>query len=424
MKTGKFVDLIKKGETEKIEFKSQISKKIGEEICALQNTHGGYIFIGVTDEGKIIGCNLKRSKEKVSQHLNNITPPTKVKFHQIEIDSKQVLGVEVSSSDQLCAIGGNVYIRAGTSKRPLSLQEIMTQAAETLLFEMDRTPIPGEKVNQQLVEQFLSKARIDVYKPKKYLEQIGVETKEGTLTLAGFLFFTETPQSKLPHTSIRLLYKDGSWKRITGPLSKMIKEIEKEFEDLFRQVSVQPGFKRIDIQEYPMKAVREGVVNALVHRNYAIKSEIFIVFDEKGLKIKNPGSFPPGSTPSNPQPVPRNPILYELMFQSGYVERQGRGIELIYDECRKHPFVSAEYNMQDNFTTLIFHKQKKSLTDKEKEILSILAKGEKTASELSKDLDVSKPTVLKSIENLLEIGFVKKMGKGPSTRYKISNSLK
>lgn len=423
MKIEKFLDLIKKGENERIEFKSRISKDIGEEICALGNSNGGHIFIGVDDEGNIVGCNPKKAKEQSSQHLNNITPPINVKFHQVEIDNKYVLGIEIPYSKKLCSIGGSVYIRIGTSKRPLSLQEIMTQAAETLLFEMDRTPIPQEKANQEFVEEFISKARIDIYKPKRYLQQIGVKDNKGNLTLAGFLFFTKNPQLKLPHTSIRLQYKDESWKRITGPIWKMVEEIEKEFKDTFRLISVQPGFKRIDIHEYPMKAVREGVINALVHRNYAIKSEIFITLDSKGLKIKNPGSFPPGSSPNNPQPVPRNPLLYELMFQAGYVERQGRGIELIYEECEKHPFISAEYVVENNFTTLLFKKEKESLSEKEREIVSTLAESEKTASEIASELDVSKPTVLKSIYQLIEIGFVEKIGSGPSTRYRINKAL-
>lgn len=424
MKTETFMELIRNGETEKIEFKSQLSKDIGEEICAFQNTNGGYIFIGVTDDGKIIGCNSKKAKEMISQHVTNITPPTNVEFHHIEIDNKQVLGVYVAASERLCAIRGNVYIRAGTSKRPLSLQEIMMQAAETLLFEMDRTIIPKEKVDQHLVEQFLSQSRIAIYQPKTYLKQLGVINDKEELTLAGFLCFTKNPQATLPHTAVRLQYLDGSWKRIAGPLFHMIQEIEKECEQLFHQISVQPGFKRIDIHEYPMKAVREGVVNALVHRNYAIKSEIFIHFNEQSLTIKNPGSFPPGTSPSKPQPIPRNPLLYELLFQAGYVERQGRGIELIYDECKRHPFVSAEYNVASNFTTLIFHKEKASLSDKEKTLLSILSDGEKTASELALELNVSKPTVLKIIEPLRKINFIKKIGTGPSTRYKLDPSFK
>lgn len=424
MKTEMFMELIRNGETEKIEFKSKVSKDIGEEICAFQNSQGGYIFIGVTDEGKIIGCDSKKAKEMISQHVTNITPPTNVDFHHIEIDNKQVLGVHVAPSEKLCAIRGNVYIRAGTSKRPLSLQEIMMQAAETLLFEMDRTPIPKEKPDQHLVDQFLTQSRVKIHQPKSYLQQLGIINNKEELTLAGFLCFTENPQLTLPHTAVRFQYLDGSWKRITGPLFHMIDEIEKECEQLFRKIPIQPGFKRIDIHEYPMKAVREGVINALVHRNYAIKSEIFIQVDEQSISIKNPGSFPPGTSPQNPQPVPRNPLLYELMFQAGYVERQGRGIELIYDECKRHPFISAEYKVTSNFTTLTFHKEKASLSEKETNLLSILSDGEKTASELALKLKVSKPTVLKIIESLLKINFIKKIGSGPSTRYKLDTSLK
>ena len=69
MKIGKFLDLIKKGENERIEFKSRISKDIGEEICALGNSNGGHIFIGVDGEGNIVGCNPKKAKEQNCHRL-------------------------------------------------------------------------------------------------------------------------------------------------------------------------------------------------------------------------------------------------------------------------------------------------------------------------------------------------------------------
>lgn len=75
MKTEEFLDYLKEGESENLEFKSRVSDDIGEEICALSNLDGGHIFVGVSDNGDIQGCNVKTSKEAISQHLNNITPP-------------------------------------------------------------------------------------------------------------------------------------------------------------------------------------------------------------------------------------------------------------------------------------------------------------------------------------------------------------
>ena len=424
MKTQTFLDLIKEGENNKVEFKSKVSKDIGEGICAFGNAKGGYIFVGITDDGDFEGCDVKSSKESISQYLTNITPPLEVKYHSITIDEKNILVVEIPPSKHLCAIGGTVFIRIGTSKRPLSIQEILAMGTEYLLFEVDKTPTEIKEIDEELVDYFVSQSRVDINNPLQYLKNIGVWTKKGKLTIAGLLLFDKDPQAYLPHTAVRLTYQDGSWKRFTGPIWKIVEDLEKELKGIFRLTPIQPGFKRIDIREYPMKAVREGIINAVVHRNYAIKSEVFIHLTSSSLIIKNPGSFPPGTTPEEPNPIPRNPIIYELMFQMGFVERQGRGIELIYDECKKHPFISVKYNLTTNFTEIVFKKEKELLSGNEKEILSLLSEGEKTASEIASEMGVSKVTVLRKVDQLREINFVEKIGKGPSTRYRLGEALR
>lgn len=418
MKQEELLKHIKEGESDRVEFKSKVPKDIGEEICALSNSQGGHILIGISDEGDILGCDIKASKEKISQHMNNITPPIEIEYDQLKIDDKEILVVNIPQSDHLCGIGGTVYLRTGTSKRPLSIQEILSQGTETLLFEIDKTPTEQEP-EDEYIKKFINGSRVEIKDPQRYLKNMDALTEEGKLTIAGLLFFHENPQSFLPHTSIRMTFKDESWKRFTGPLWKIIEKIEDEIKDRLVMVPIQPGFKRVDIYEYPIKALREGIINSLVHRNYGIKSEVFIELKSDKLTIKNPGSFPPGTTPENPHPVPRNPIIYELMFQTGYVERQGRGIQLIKEECEKHPFVSFNYELETNFTELTFVKEVNSLSEKEKKILSSLSKGEKSAPEIASELDVSKVTVLRKITRLRDLNFVEKIGKGPATRYKL-----
>ena len=231
MKTQTFLDLIKEGENDKVEFKSKVSKDIGEEICAFGNAKGGYIFVGITDDGDFEGCDVKLAKESISQHLTNITPPlVEVKYHSITIDEKDILIVEVPSSKHLCAIGGTVFIRTGTSRRPLSIQEILAMGTEYLLFEVDKTPTEEKEIDKELMEYFISQSRIGIKNPIQYMRKIGVWTKNGKITIAGLLFFHKDPQSYLPYTSVRLIYQDGSWKRFTGPIWKIVEDLRKRFE--------------------------------------------------------------------------------------------------------------------------------------------------------------------------------------------------
>lgn len=119
-------------------------------------------------------------------------------------------------------------------------------------------------------------------------------------------------------------------------------------------IEVFEGAKRIDIPlTLPSRVVREAIVNALVHRNYAIESETFVIVDKDEICFMNPGEFPPEVDPSDPLPIPRNPLLYEIMFQANYVEKEGFGIKMMREECRKIG-VEMLYEIKSSFTKLIF----------------------------------------------------------------------
>jgi ATP-dependent DNA helicase RecG len=230
--------------------------------------------------------------------------------------------------------------------------------------------------------------------------------------------FGKHPQKTMPHSAVRMTFPDGSWKRLTGNLPGLIEDVERELANRLAAISRKKGFRRIDRFEYPLDALREGVVNALVHRNFAIKSEVFIELFAQGVVIKNPGSFPPGTTPEDPHPVPRNPALYELLFLTGFVERQGRGLDLIRESCEKHGLIGHEYELSSNFTTLRFYKKTEDLTMDMQELLRELDEGELTSSDIAKRFRISRVTAVRRMNRLVEKGYAERIGKGPSTRYR------
>ena len=415
-------DLIRTGENERLEFKSKVNNDLGEEVCALANAFGGLLMIGVDDDGNVVGCDVKASKERISQFITGIVPPVKVTFETVAVDEKRILVVTVPQTKMLCSIGGTAFVRIGNSKRPLSMQEIFMLGAENVLYEMDRTPVHVKSLDHKLVAEFFAKTRGKITDGMDYLKKAGVVLPRGEVTLAGLLFFHRDPQKILPHSAVRLIYPDGKWKRYSGPMWKMVDEAEHDIAAQMAYVPVQAGFKRYDLPEYPPSAVREALVNALTHRNYAIKSETFIEFGQGYLEIRNPGSFPPGTTPENPVPVPRNPLIYELMFQAGYVERQGRGVDLIRRECGSHPFVTFAYTLRPNQTVIRFERGVKGLSDDQQLILQALASKEMSSSELARAVGKGKGIIIRRVEELMQMRLVKKRGKGPGVRYTLGLS--
>ncbi|MBN1539429.1 MAG: putative DNA binding domain-containing protein, partial [Candidatus Thermoplasmatota archaeon] len=200
MQLNELLDIIKSGESERIEFKTKVTSEIGEEICAIANGFGGLLLIGIDDTGKVKGCNLETSKLKVSDHANSITPPVKINFDHLRIDDKDILILDIPQSTNLCSIGGIAYVRIGTSKRPLSMQEIFTIGAENLLYEIDKTPT-DMKPDGSLVEEFHNSARTEIADIGSYLKRIGAITSDGCLSLAGLLIFYPDPEAIIPHAS-------------------------------------------------------------------------------------------------------------------------------------------------------------------------------------------------------------------------------
>jgi len=416
--------ILANGENEKVEFKKKISRDIGEEIVALSNVGGGYIIVGVDDDGKIVGCNVNDAKRKITDHLISVIPPVNVRFYEFNIDGKHVLVVEVEESKTLATIGGIAYIRIGTSKRPLSISEIISLGTEYTIMPVDsmRTDIKASEMDKNIWRWFLKKRGERGLKSVKNLkEKLGIVKKlndETYLTLAGLLFFHRNPQNIMPHTYIRLKYGD-TWERIDGPIWSQVEKTVKRLLEIIPKRSILKGIERIEEPAIPIEVLREAIVNAVVHRNYSIFSEIFIEYIGNTLEIKNPGSFPPGSTPENPKPIPRNPVLYELMFEAGYVERQGGGIEMMKEKCREYG-IHMTYDISPYYTRLKFEFPLVEVMDEiEKKVLSLLTIP-RSSSEIARALNLSKPTILKRLKILERRGLVKCIGRGARTKWVIS----
>ena len=425
MKIEKFLELVEKGENERIEFKEKISKDIAEEICAFANALGGYIIIGVSDKKELIGLkkeDIKKAKDIISNFAMSIIPPVKINLEEIKINGKYFLVIEVQKSGSICGIGGISYIRVGTSKRPLSIQEILGLGAELLLVHFDETPteIKIKNIWEKALKKYekgLQSRNIKIKNIFEHLKKIKViVTRNGkeVLSFAGALIFLENPQEYYTNTFLRIIEEDR-YIRLSGPIWKIIEDFEELFFEKQIFFSLFRGFKREDYSLIPKPVLREALVNALVHRNYAIFSETFVEIKKNKIIIKNPGSFPPGVTLKDPCPIPRNPTLYELMFNLGFIEKQGRGIKLILDETKRLPYLKAYYEFSPNFTQLTFEFLPK-IDEIDKKILELLSTP-KSSSDIGKIVSLSKPSVVNRLKKLENLGLIKKIGSGNKTKY-------
>ncbi len=418
--------LIKEGESERVEFKRNATKDIHKEVCALANANGGYILIGVDDEGNVVGCDVKKALDVLANSVQSITPPPKIKTHKFSFGDKSLLVVEVEKSNTLCSVGGVAYIRIGTGIRPLSIQEIITLSTELGTINWDEVPsVSVEHINMDYVRWFfetMEKARgkkIPEDMWMKYLRSAKA-VKGDKLTNAGVLFFTDASEF-LSQCKCRLIFIDDepkSSKEYEGPVWKIIDDV---FADLVREVKrteVVVATKRIKIEEYPLRALREAIINAFAHRNYAIPVDVRIFVYPDKIVVRSPGGLMPGVDLNDPEHIPRNPALCQLLYDTGFIEKYGYGIILIREECKKHPFVNVEFKATANKFEVIFKKDVENMLDEtDKNILKILSTP-KRSSEIARELGISKPTVLSHLKRLESLGLVKKEGKSPNIKYK------
>ncbi|NJE00450.1 helix-turn-helix domain-containing protein [Thermococcus sp. JdF3] len=425
MKLEEFLRIIAEGESERIEFKEKPTKDIHKEICALANADGGYIIIGIRKDGTPVGCDAREAREKISQALLSIIPPVNVETSIIKLEDKEFLIIKVPKSRNLCTVGGVAYIRIGNSIRPLSIQEIVMLSAELGALTWDEVPVKSlDEAKDEYIWWFfnaMEKARgrkIPREDWERYLRSIKA-VKDKKLTNAGVLFFTDVDD--MPYARGRIIYIEGdepvAVKEFRGPVWKVIDDLFEELERSFKWFEVTLGAKRIRVPEYPPRAVREAIINAFAHRNYAVSSDVRIFIYPDKLLIKNPGGLMPGVDLDDPEHVPRNPVLSQLLYDSGYIEKYGYGIKMIKSECEKHGLVDVEFKSEANAFEVVFKKRTETLLDEKDKIILELLSRPRSSTELGDALGLSKPAVLERLDRLRKLGLVKRTGSGRNTRY-------
>ena len=208
------------------------------------------------------------------------------------------------------------------------------------------------------------------------------------------------------------------------------------------------GVDRFDIYEIPLDALREAVVNAIVHRNYEIKgTSIYVRFFDDRVEIENPGGLPGGITKWDfgKSSVRRNPIIADLFHRMGKVERMGSGIERMRDLMRdaglKEPVFEMDsffrvtfyrdprYSLKENRFQKAKEAMEKKLGEKlgenEKGILEIIAKNRfVTIPELSKLLGISTTAVENNLAKLKMKNILKRIGPDKGGYWKVVKKLK
>ncbi len=436
MEIEDLIKLISEGESDKVEFKENVSNDLPKKIAAFANTDGGFIIIGVNDEGKIIGIkDVNKATQKINDFLLSINPVPKVKIKKFELDKKQVIIIEVEKSNVVHAVRNVVYIRIGRNLRPLTIEETSKLLLTKRKINWDdlASDVPLEKANFKLIEFYFKKRKemnlpLDEEFESNLIKCKIVKEKNGKLFLtnAAVLCFTDDPNIFIQGSKIRIAkFKDelmkefADYKEFYGPVWKQIDLATDYLKEKIERYGIKTYKKRLEFDEYPLIAVKEAITNAIAHKNYLVGSSVQIKIFPNKMEIINPGSLPQNLNLERPEHIPVNPLLCDFLWTLGYIEKFGSGLIFIREECKKHPLVNFYITSTPNYTKAVFKKEKTEFDELSKSIIQFLSKPA-TLQEIIDFTGKSKPTVIERLKFLRSLGIIKEVREGKKKKFYVN----
>lgn len=300
-----------KTETQNIELKAATKgcpTRLFDTLSSFSNQdEGGVIIFGVdeSDDYAIKGVyNPQDLQKKVTEQCKQMEPSVRALFTVCEINDKTIVsaeipGVDISKRPVFYKGVGRIkgsYVRVGESDEPMSEYEIYSYEAFRNRTRDDIRVVEGvslKLINKERMNQYLEAVRnerknlYDNVSESEILEFMGI-AKDNVLTLAGLMTFSMYPQAYFPQLCITAVSLPGTEqgeigddgerfidnKRITGAISDMLEEaVEFVRTNSRTKTIIDDNGHRVDKPEYPIKAVREAILNALVHRDYSVHTE-------------------------------------------------------------------------------------------------------------------------------------------------------
>ena len=359
--------ILARGEGFTIEFKRSGTTHIGHEICAFANAAGGTIFIGVTDDGEICGVgNHNRLKSRVQNIASSADPRIAVEMETVG----SVLAVRIpEQGNKPYSFGGKFYTREGANSRTMSRSEIGGQFFIEGLLHFDEMICNGFTLDNDLDREnwslFQQRARI----PKSMdaetaLKNLKLLLEDGRMTYAGAFLLAHDVRKFLLNANVKCVLFAGNEKGLIidrqefhGDIYSMIDAVCKWVYSKLNLNLIVEGLTREERLELPRSAIREAVVNALVHRDYRTTANTQIYLFSNRLEIVSPGGLPAGMSEPDlgNKSVPRNRLLFAILDRMNVIEGIGSsGIRRIRELCKDSGVADPVFEVSESWVTVAF----------------------------------------------------------------------
>ena len=347
-----------KFETENIEFKSQVTDEIYKEVIAFANTGGGTIYIGIDDKGNAIGLdNVDETYARITNGIRDAIQPDVTMFIKYTLQNNQVVKISVSEGSYkpyyLKSKGlkpSGVYIRQGASSAQASPEQIrqMIKDSDGDIFEEMRSI--EQKLTFNCAEKAFKKYNIEFSKEKYRVLGITDELSSLYTNLALIL-----SDQCLHTTKVAVFGNDANTefrdsKEFSGSIFEQLDDVFDYLMLCNKTVSTFNGLERIEKSDYPQEALREALLNAIVHRDYSFSGSIIININDNEMEFISIGGLLPGLSPDDIRSgisQPRNKKLAEVFHRLRLIESYGTGIRKIYNfykDCTLQPHIEVTSN--------------------------------------------------------------------------------
>ena len=369
MNRGVLSNLVALGEGFTTEFKRAGTSGLGREICAFANATGGTILLGVADDGEVCGvANHNRLKSEVLSIARSVDPPIAVEIESVG----KVLCVRVpSQQSKPYSFGGKFYIREGSSSQQMLREEIREFFYKEGLIHFDETACDKFSLERDLDEenwsQFQRRAKIpaemELATALRNLHLIG---QDGRMTHAGaWLLADDITRYTLRAGVTCAVFRGVTKTRIldrkefTGDLFSIFEDCMVYLQTKLNTALIPHALGRDERLELPEGALREALVNAIVHRDYRSTANVQVHVFRDRLEIVTPGGLPAGMREEDlgTKSVPRNPLLFGMFYRMGLVEQIGSGIRRIRQLCRDYEVAEPLIDVSENWVTTTFARQ-------------------------------------------------------------------
>ena len=434
-----------------VEFKREYTDDIKYTVIAFANTDGGKIYLGINNDGSVCGVsNVDDTMLRVTNMVRDTVRPDVTMFMNCNVevmDGKQVVVVTIQRGtarpyylhDKGVRPEG-VYVRQGSSSVPASEAAILRMIKETSndSYEDERS-LNQELTFEKTAEYFAQKGLEFGDAQKRTLKIIGTD---GTYTNLGMLLSDQcvhTIKLAVFEGSNKIVFKDR--KELSGSLFEQLEGAFSYIDNFNRTRAEFAGLYRIDTRDYPTEALREALLNAIVHKDYGFSASILISIFDNRIEIVTVGGLVHGITFDDIMlgvSALRNQHLANVFYRLKLIEAYGTGLLKINEAYSEH-YVKPRIEVTDNafkitLPNVNFAKEARVVSEahtgqqqfinnvtREKLILNLLkTKQEITRNDIQNALKVSQATAILVARDLVERGILEKVGNGRMLRYRLT----